>query len=296
MIKNWFIEYKRSLKAIEIEEIPDLIFYRPIAFLFVKTIYKTNITPNQITLTAMLLGVIGGCVAMIGGKEAFQIAGLLYIMFNILDCSDGQLARIKKNGTLTGRIIDGVADYIVGIFMYLGFLIGHNTSITDPIYWWLAIVLAGLSNTIHSMLIDHQRLRFNHFALGEPLCNTIDTARFSDERDRLRKLKEQLLNRIILTIYLHYASRQGKIARVDQSFRALESVPTQAYYKANRPLMWWWTILGPTMQITIMSLSAIFFVPEFYTFWMIVPMNILTLALVILQKRVDRNLIKTYAN
>ena len=52
-------EYKNSLKAIEIEEILDLVFYRPLAFFFVKLIYKTNITPNQLTLAAMFIGLIG---------------------------------------------------------------------------------------------------------------------------------------------------------------------------------------------------------------------------------------------
>lgn len=295
MIKDWFKEYRSSLKAIETEELPDLFFYRPIAFLFVKTIYRTSITPNQITLSAMVLGILGGCFAMAGGREAFLIAGILYMVFNILDCSDGQLARIKKNGTLTGRIIDGVADYIVGIFMYLGFLIGYSSTFSEPVYWWLAIIFTGASNVIHSMLIDHQRLRFNHFALGEPLSNTIDTAKFSEERERLRKIKGQLFNRIILTIYLNYASRQGKIARVDNSFKALENVPSVSYYKVNRPLMRWWTILGPTMQITVMALSAILFIPEFYAFWMIIPMNILTISLILIQKKLDKDLIKNNA-
>ncbi len=38
--------YKSSLKLIEVEEVIELVFYRPLAFLFVRLIYSTNITPN----------------------------------------------------------------------------------------------------------------------------------------------------------------------------------------------------------------------------------------------------------
>ncbi len=45
-------------------------------------------------------------------------------LYNIIDCSDGQLARLKKNGTHTGRIIDGSADYITAAFVFIGLGIG----------------------------------------------------------------------------------------------------------------------------------------------------------------------------
>lgn len=57
---SWYSEYKKSLKSIEVEEIFDLFFYRPLAFILVKIIYPTNITPNQLTIGAIIMGIIGG--------------------------------------------------------------------------------------------------------------------------------------------------------------------------------------------------------------------------------------------
>ena len=53
-------EYKASLKNITIEEYVDLVLFRPLAFLFVKSIYWTNITPNQITCLSMITGIGAG--------------------------------------------------------------------------------------------------------------------------------------------------------------------------------------------------------------------------------------------
>ncbi|MDT8324097.1 MAG: CDP-alcohol phosphatidyltransferase family protein, partial [Bacteroidota bacterium] len=113
-------EYLSSLKMKEVEEFFDLVFYRPLAFLFVKAIYGTSLTPNQITLLSMLCGVLGGVAFGIGGTTALLAAAALLVVYDVLDCSDGQLARLKQNGTRIGRILDGVADYVVATAVYLG--------------------------------------------------------------------------------------------------------------------------------------------------------------------------------
>src|SRR5665647_2867156 len=106
---NLLHEYKISLKKIEVEEIFDLYFYRPLAFLLVKAIYITSITPNQLTVISMIFGVIGGFFYSFGNHSAFIIGAILVLLYNVVDCSDGQLARLKKNGTAVGRILDGIA-------------------------------------------------------------------------------------------------------------------------------------------------------------------------------------------
>jgi phosphatidylglycerophosphate synthase len=104
-------EYKASLKSFDVEEILDLVLYRPISFLLVKLIYRTNFTPNQISIVSMIFG-LGSGIAFYFGEYQYIIAGGIFIFLsNVLDCADGQLARLKKNGTKVGRIIDGFIDY-----------------------------------------------------------------------------------------------------------------------------------------------------------------------------------------
>src|SRR5664280_3556934 len=97
---NWYREYKNSLKMAEAEEVIDLVLYRPLAFLVVISVYNTKIKPNHLTLTAMVMGILGGCLYSIGSHLTCIAGAIFYLLFNIFDCSDGQLARIKKNLSL----------------------------------------------------------------------------------------------------------------------------------------------------------------------------------------------------
>lgn len=158
-------QYKDSLKTTEAEEIFDLLIYRPIAFLFVKITYSFNITPNQVSVTAMAAGVAAGIMFGFGEPEYLFSGAGLYFLCNVLDCADGQIARLKKNGTKIGRIIDGFIDYVVSIAVFIGIGIGmgyqfkHHSLLlygngllrTEPLlYIWMIVVLAAVSSAIQA--------------------------------------------------------------------------------------------------------------------------------------------------
>ena len=82
-MKQWFSEYKKALKMLEVEEVFDLIFYRPLAFLLVKIIYPTNITPNQLTLIAVFFGLVGGIFYGMGEAKYFFLGGILFILYDV---------------------------------------------------------------------------------------------------------------------------------------------------------------------------------------------------------------------
>ena len=89
-------QYRQSLKMLEAEELLDLFFYRPLGFMFVKLISPLPITPNHISLMAMVFGVISGVYYGIMTREAVFVAGIFYSAYYLFDISDGQLARLKK--------------------------------------------------------------------------------------------------------------------------------------------------------------------------------------------------------
>jgi len=128
---SWYSEYKKSLKMPEIEEFFDLFFYRPLTFLLVKIVYRTNVTPNQLTIIAIFIGFASGCLYATGLHGACIYGAILFMLYNVFDCSDGMLARLKKNGSQVGRIIDGIADYLATAAVFIGLGIGypdHNYS------------------------------------------------------------------------------------------------------------------------------------------------------------------------
>ena len=178
---RWFEEFKISLKTVEAEEIFDLILFRPISFLFVKLIYNTNITPNHISIVAMIIGVIGGLTFSAGTHAYFIIASLLYFTSNTLDCADGQLARLKKNGTLLGRAIDGFIDYVVSttIYICLGVAVAKTTG--SGLTGLFLCLGGGISAAVQAFYFDFYRNSFLQYVHGMS----------SDVNDEIKEFEEE---------------------------------------------------------------------------------------------------------
>ena len=57
---GFFKEYKESLKLSEVEEILDILIFRPVGYLIMKIFYHTRVTPNFLTFISLLLGIATG--------------------------------------------------------------------------------------------------------------------------------------------------------------------------------------------------------------------------------------------
>ena len=284
---SWLKEYKSSLKLIEVEETFDLYFYRPLAFLIVKLVYPTNITPNQLTFAAIIMGIIGACFYAQGLPLYFIIGALFYMMFNIFDCSDGQLARIKKNGTHSGRIVDGLADYISTVSVFIGIGIGFANSQSNPGFWWMLIVITGASNIVHSVLVDYYRTRFLDYVLERKSTFDEDLDDFQSEYDKIKDQKGNWFDKIAIGLYLKYNGLQSKLTsnkKEDTLFKASSA----EYFKKNKLIIRFWILMGPTHQITALILCSFFNRFDIFFGIMIIVFNLLALILWIIQQQIDK--------
>ena len=112
-------EYEASLKSIETENKIDRIFYRPIGFRIARMLRGTGITPNMITVISIFVGAAVGFM-FYHDNLTYNICGILLLVFaNILDCVDGQLARLTGIKSAIGRILDGFRrGYLVRFDLY----------------------------------------------------------------------------------------------------------------------------------------------------------------------------------
>jgi len=283
-------EYLASLKMKEVEEFFDLSFYRPLAFLFVKSIYSTNLTPNQITLISMICGVLGGVAFGVGTSTAMLAAAVLLVLYDVLDCSDGQLARLKKNGTRIGRILDGVADYVVVTAVYIGMGVGFANGSDDPLFWWLMIAVAGISNGAHSMLVDYYRNRFLDTVLQRVSTFEEDLDVFEEERQAMRRAGGHWFERAVIGVYLWYSSFQRGLTSGKKEHAVLNTTDPQEYYRRNRIIIRLWLFLGPTTQITWMVICALWNRLDIYLFGLVIGGNLWALLLYPFQARINHRL------
>lgn len=155
-------EYEASLKSIETENKIDRIFYRPIGFRIARMLRGTGITPNMVTVVSIFVGAAVGFF-FYHDDLIYNVCGiLLLVCANILDCVDGQLARLTGIKSAIGRILDGFAGDIWFTCIYVGFALrlSHDYG-TD---WFFALaVLSGLSHLVQANITDYYKTLHLYF-------------------------------------------------------------------------------------------------------------------------------------
>jgi len=104
-------------------------FSRPLA----RILAKTSITPNTVTIIATIMGLLSGILIALG--KIYEGVAVLFIS-QILDCTDGDLARITGRVTRLGAFIDRVFDRFVDAAIIIGIVA------LSPERLWLAGFMA----------------------------------------------------------------------------------------------------------------------------------------------------------
>jgi phosphatidylglycerophosphate synthase len=71
------------------------------------------LTPNHVTITAILIGLFASWLAHRAGHANFALAGVLLEVNSILDSCDGELARLRFQYSKLGQWLDNLSDDIV---------------------------------------------------------------------------------------------------------------------------------------------------------------------------------------
>jgi phosphatidylglycerophosphate synthase len=155
--------YERTLKDPLTEEPIDLILHRPIAYAVLRPWEHApwRPTPNHFTLAGGVLGLAAAAVVMIApdGSLLWIVAALLMFSAHILDCCDGMIARLTRQGSTRGMLLDGMIDFIVGVSFWLAMCL--RTAPDWGIWTVPAALSIILSILIHTGLHDQLRLRFD---------------------------------------------------------------------------------------------------------------------------------------
>jgi phosphatidylglycerophosphate synthase len=286
-----FTEYKSSLKMKEVEEIPDVIFYRPLAFLLVKLVLPTRITPNHLTYVAIIMGITGGFFYSLGTEISCIYGALFYLLFNILDCSDGQLARLKKNGTPTGRIVDGIADYTAAVAIFTGIAVGFTKNPDQSPYFLMLLALSGISIIIQEALVDYYRTRFMDYVLERKRTLAWGIKEYHDEYQILKNQKGKWFDKTVILIYLEYSDIQMRLAAKRIGEKSFSAAPGD-YFRKNRIIIRFWVFMGPTLKITTLIVCSLFCRFDIY-FWIVIGFfNLLCAIVWLIQRRIDKYFIK----
>ena len=262
-------EYRSMLKGVELEEILDLILFRPVAFVIVKLLQPTPITPNHVTLFSFLPGLASGWCFWQGTPDYFVAGSILLFITNVLDCVDGMLARIRGTGSIVGYVLDGFVDYVTQIFLVIGILHGMSVLTGQPYYIMAIGIPAGISFAWWSAMLDRIRNEWLDRVYGKR----------RDPQEELKELREQTAiwkaekshrpERALIAIYAGYA-KFWYSGPATKNYVDRDRVPLEEWNTARRPIMVMAALMGPTMHLFLIMVAGIFNKLDWYLWFALV--------------------------
>lgn len=119
-------------------------FDRRISQFMSRRLAHTNISPNQVTLVGMSIGLLGAFLLSQPGYWPKLIGSFLFVFCIIVDGVDGEIARLALKESAFGHYLDVVTDNIVHAAVFIGIAFGIYHDSGDTGYLgWLWVLLGG---------------------------------------------------------------------------------------------------------------------------------------------------------
>jgi len=146
----------RSLKG-GLEGFVDRHFNRLCSRWITRWLLRTPLTPNGVTVLATAVGVLASVAFGVGGYAGGVIGALLFQLSTILDCCDGEVARLKFMESAFGERLDVVLDNVVHIALYAGIAWASYEDNWGPV----ALLLGGFAmlGNVAAFLVVQQATR-----------------------------------------------------------------------------------------------------------------------------------------
>lgn len=288
------------LKSREVEDPVNLWVHRPLAYAFVALIYRTTMTPNQVTLLSMLVG-LAAAACWVSGSPAWMFwGGVLLWSSAILDGADGILARAKRQFSDIGRALDGTADAVVAAAS-VGAGFWHIWQRhAQPLHLWL-MPIALVTAVIQIYLYDYYKE--SYLQLTNPTWSGVPE-RLADTRERLERLKRERApwtHIMAADTYVTLLANQTAVialtnppANRERSRYHVNETTAQNYRRFNLGPLRLWTALSLAPHSYLMSICAMFDRLDVYLWMRAVVANLLFVVALVWQRaaseRTRRNL------
>lgn len=254
----------------EIEEITNLYFIHPLAGRLVPLLARLRITPNVVSITGLLFGLLAAFAYYHYADVRFAITGFaLMIAWHVMDGADGQLARFTHSYSYFGKVLDGISDNVTFLAVYtaLAIALGHQYGA-----WIYALVaLSAVCHAIQSASYEAQRQEYEYLGRGKkpqepPPRNSSE--RSGDGPAVIRWLFDFLHN-------MFFNGLSFPTAGITRKFRetmatALENQPgrtdliRERYREVIAPQLRQWSILSANYRTLGIFICALLGAPEYY--------------------------------
>ncbi len=169
------LSYKSAQKCQSTSDYMDRYFTEPFAMVFSRFFLKMKLHPNYVTMMSVIFGMTGGLLLIMKQLWITCLAIGLIIISIVLDCSDGQVARLGTKRSKYGRWIDGIGDTLVYTAIYVGVsirlmteLIPFHSNVLWGWYIWIFSLFVGIFlHAGQARMADYAVVLHIHFAKGK---------------------------------------------------------------------------------------------------------------------------------
>lgn len=304
-------KYRATLKSAETEDWLDLHVIRPFCYYCAVFFAKFDIHPNTVTIWSM---VIGAASAWFFAQGSFYYGGTMGLVYNliaiallmaadILDCTDGQLARLTGKKSRIGRILDGIAGFTWFLPIYVllvwrfwkhhtiefGWLgiedTPQNALIATAVVVVLGLIAGFAGMAAQGRLADYYIQVHLFFLKGEKGSELDNSVRQQEIYDQMPK-DAPLYERLFQKSYIDYTRKQEQVtpqfqrllARLREKYGSTDNIPPtvrEEFRQKSLPIIFWNGLLTFNFRESWLFLFCLLDIPCCHFLFEIIVMGLL---------------------
>ena len=270
-------------RTLEIEEITNRYVIHPVANRLARLFARLHIRPNSVSIAGMVCGVLAGIAYYHYRDPRFAIGGFaLMVAWHVMDGADGQLARLTRSQSQSGKVLDGICDYVTFIAVYLA--LGFALSPQYGYAVWVLIALSGACHAVQSAVYEVQRQDYDFWGWDQKSAELSDL-QAPPARSRIADRLHRLYARVQLAAAgLDIRSRRS-LTETLRLQPEREAWIRRSYRDRFAPATRQWSVMSANYRTIGIFIAAIFGVPLFYFCFEIVGLSAI---LIILLRRQSR--------
>lgn len=268
-------------KGAAVEEWIDLHFYRPLGIRIARVLSATRISADEVTLWALVAGLIGGQLFLYSDRRLNALGFVMWVVSDVFDSADGQLARLRGASTRFGRALDGISDSLRFAYLYLCLLLRLLAMGAG----WPAValvVLAAVSHSLQATIVDFIRTAYLWAGLGE---GGVDLP-----EDVAAPASGRWLARVSGRIYRDYVLRQAFVlpwsVRLIRLLRSRDwpAAVRDEYRERQQRVLALCPLLGQNLRIALLAVVAVTGRPSIFLWTSALLLNVVVGTLVALHE------------
>jgi len=248
-------------RTAEIEEATNRYIIHPISARLAQLLARLGVHPNAVSVAGMICGVLAGVAYRHYEDARWAVLGfVLMVAWHVMDGADGQLARLTGTQSETGKVLDGICDYVTFIAVYAG--LARALAPRHGAFVWGLVLAAGACHAVQAAAYEAQRQEYDFWGWGRKSAGLVLPS--GTREPRLAGLLHGLYTRVEL-LSASPAFRERLAAILAARPERADAV-RRRYREVFAPTVRRWAVLSANYRTLGIFVCAVLKVPLLY-FW-----------------------------